>query len=77
MHNSRIDDSNGGSNAIVLQDEQSDSFLQYALSIIKCEIIPDARDGLKPIHRRIVYAIDQLRLYRSSSHRRCAHVVGG
>ena len=62
------------SSAIELQTEISNSFLQYALSIILGRAIPDARDGLKPVHRRILYAMDQLSLY--SSHRKCARVVG-
>jgi DNA gyrase subunit A len=63
-------------NNIELQTEISNSFLQYALSIILGRAIPDARDGLKPVHRRILYAMDQLRLSASAPHRKCARVVG-
>lgn len=59
-----------------LYDEISTSFLQYSMSIIMGRAIPDARDGLKPVHRRILYSMDQLRLYSTSSHRKCARVVG-
>lgn len=62
--------------AIELQTEISNSFLQYAMSIILGRAIPDARDGLKPVHRRILYAMSQLNLSPSSSHRKCARVVG-
>ena len=64
------------SSSVELQAEISNSFLQYALSIIMGRAIPDARDGLKPVHRRILYAMDQLSLGPSSSHRKCARVVG-
>ena len=64
-----------GSN-IELQKEISNSFLQYAMSIILGRALPDARDGLKPVHRRILYSMHQLNLLPSSSHRKCARVVG-
>ena len=63
-------------NAIELQTELSNSFLQYALSIILGRAIPDARDGLKPVHRRILYAMYDLQLTSSSTFRKCARVVG-
>ena len=69
----------GGSTSsshVELQDEISNSFLQYALSIIMGRAIPDARDGLKPVHRRILYAMDRLSLYPNGVHRKCARVVG-
>jgi DNA gyrase subunit A len=61
---------------IQLQTEVSNSFMQYALSIIMGRAIPDARDGLKPVHRRILYAMAGLNLSPHSSHRKCARVVG-
>lgn len=61
---------------IELQTEVSRSFLQYSLSIILGRALPDARDGLKPVHRRILYSMDQLNLLQSSPHRKCARVVG-
>ena len=61
---------------IELQTELSNSFLQYALSIILGRAIPDARDGLKPVHRRILFAMHELQLTANSSHRKCARVVG-
>ncbi|GAX23176.1 DNA gyrase subunit A [Fistulifera solaris] len=65
-----------GGNHIELQTEISNSFLQYALSIILGRAIPDARDGMKPVHRRILYAMDQLNLRPNTPHRKCARVVG-
>ena len=61
---------------IELHSEISNSFLQYALSIILGRALPDARDGLKPVHRRILYAMSELGLSPSMSHRKCARVVG-
>jgi len=61
---------------ISLPSEISNSFMQYALSIILGRALPDARDGLKPVHRRILYAMSGLGLMPGSSHRKCARVVG-
>ena len=61
---------------IELQTEVSRSFLQYSLSIILGRALPDARDGLKPVHRRILYSMSQLHLNAGSPHRKCARVVG-
>ena len=61
---------------IEIQTEIEQSFLQYALSIILGRALPDARDGLKPVHRRILFAMNELKLEASSPHRKCARVVG-
>ena len=66
----------GNRDVIDLPDEVSNSFMQYALSIILGRALPDARDGMKPVHRRILYAMNGLGLSPSSSHRKCARVVG-
>ena len=66
----------GSPGTVELPDEISQSFLQYALSIILGCALPDARDGLKPVHRRILYAMSGLGLGPASSHRKCARVVG-
>eukprot|EP00166_Cyanidium_caldarium_P003194 ctg_311.g221 len=54
----------------------SRSYLEYALSVIHARALPDARDGLKPVHRRILYAMSQLGLNPNSQFRKCARVVG-
>ncbi len=51
-------------------------YLLYAVSTIMDRALPDARDGLKPVHRRILYAMSQLRLYPQSNFRKCSKIVG-
>src|SRR5262245_43525748 len=53
-----------------------DRYLAYALSTITSRSLPDARDGLKPVHRRLLYAMRQLRLDPSQGFKKCARVVG-
>ena len=52
------------------------SFLEYAMSVIVARALPDARDGLKPVHRRILYDMDQLGITYGSQHRKSARIVG-
>jgi topoisomerase-4 subunit A len=54
----------------------SDRYLAYALSTIMSRSLPDVRDGLKPVHRRLIYAMHQLRLDPTSGFKKCARVVG-
>jgi hypothetical protein len=62
--------------SVELPSEIENSFMQYALSIILGRALPDARDGLKPVHRRILYAMNGLNLTPGSGYRKCARVVG-
>jgi DNA gyrase subunit A len=61
---------------ISIQDEMRTSYLDYAMSVIIGRAIPDARDGLKPVHRRILYAMNELGLGPTTSYRKSAMVVG-
>ena len=61
---------------ISMYDEMSSSYLSYAMSVIISRALPDVRDGLKPVHRRILYAMNQLRLYPQSNFRKCSKIVG-
>ncbi len=54
----------------------SEKYLAYALSTIMSRSLPDVRDGLKPVHRRLLYAMRQLKLDPSSGYKKCARVVG-
>ncbi|HEY9817551.1 MAG TPA: DNA gyrase subunit A [Candidatus Obscuribacterales bacterium] len=59
-----------------LRSEMSRSYLEYAMSVIVGRALPDARDGLKPVHRRILYAMHELGLSPDRPFRKCARVVG-
>ena len=59
-----------------LRNEMSRSYLEYAMSVIVGRALPDARDGLKPVHRRILYAMHELGLSPDRPFRKCVRVVG-
>jgi topoisomerase-4 subunit A len=59
-----------------LSDALSERYLAYALSTIMSRSLPDVRDGLKPVHRRLIYAMHQLRLDPAAGFKKCARVVG-
>jgi DNA gyrase subunit A len=59
-----------------LEDEMRSSFLDYAMSVIISRALPDVRDGLKPVHRRILYAMDQLKNTHAQPYKKSARVVG-
>lgn len=59
-----------------LVDEVKQAYLEYAMSVIVARALPDVRDGLKPVHRRILYAMWTMGLRHNAKFRKCAHVVG-
>jgi topoisomerase IV subunit A len=59
-----------------LKDALSERYLSYALSTIMARSLPDVRDGLKPVHRRLLHAMRQLRLDPDQGYKKCARVVG-
>jgi DNA gyrase subunit A len=61
---------------VELNDELKSSFMSYAVSTILGRALPDARDGLKPVHRRVLYAMQVLNLLPESGYRKCARIVG-
>ncbi len=61
---------------IALHSEMQRSYLEYAMSVIVGRALPDVRDGLKPVHRRIIYAMHELGLTPDRPFRKCARVVG-
>ena len=61
---------------INIEKEMKDSYLEYAMSVIVSRALPDVRDGLKPVHRRILYAMDDLSMYPDKPYRKSARVVG-
>jgi len=61
---------------VKIEDQMRRSYLDYAMSVIVSRALPDVRDGLKPVHRRILYAMEELGLRQSSSHKKSARIVG-
>jgi DNA gyrase subunit A len=61
---------------INIEDEMKSSYLDYAMSVIVSRALPDVRDGLKPVQRRILYAMQDMGLARPSPHRKSARIVG-
>src|SRR3989338_2647083 len=61
---------------VALVDEMQVSYLDYAMSVIVSRALPDVRDGLKPVHRRILYAMWNIGLKHNAKFRKSAHVVG-
>ena len=59
-----------------IEDEMRVSYLDYAMSVIVARALPDARDGLKPVHRRILYAMYDMGLHHNRSHKKSARIVG-
>jgi DNA gyrase subunit A len=66
----------GNMQPINIEDEMRRSYLDYAMSVIIGRALPDVRDGLKPVHRRILYAMHDMGLLHNKKHVKCAKVVG-
>ncbi len=71
-----LDEVSGHIEDAPLSNALSERYLAYALSTIMSRSLPDARDGLKPVHRRLIYAMHQLKLDPRSGFKKCARVVG-
>ncbi len=77
--NQKTENENGLEQKVVarfLEDEMRDSFIDYSMSVIVQRALPDVRDGLKPVHRRILYAMNELGLQPNRAHKKSASVVG-
>ncbi len=61
---------------VEVEDELKKSFIAYAMAVNVSRAIPDVRDGLKPVHRRILYSMHELGLYSDKAFRKCARIVG-
>jgi DNA gyrase subunit A len=66
----------GKTKPVKIEEEMSSSYLDYAMSVIVSRALPDVRDGLKPVQRRILYAMDELGLAPTSPHKKSARIVG-
>jgi DNA gyrase subunit A len=63
-------------NAVTIEEEMKRSYLEYAMSVIVGRALPDIRDGLKPVHRRVLFAMEQLKNYHNRAFKKSARVVG-
>ena len=61
---------------IDVENEMKDSFIAYAMAVNVSRAIPDVRDGLKPVHRRILYSMNEIGLTADKPFRKCAKIVG-
>lgn len=61
---------------VKIEDEMRRSYIDYAMSVIVSRALPDVRDGLKPVHRRILYVMSELALWPEKPYRKCAGIVG-
>src|SRR4030042_5524064 len=61
---------------IIIEEEMKSSYLAYAMSVIVSRALPDVRDGLKPVHRRILYGMDGLGMHYNSPYKKSARLVG-
>ena len=66
----------GNIRPVPIEEELRTAYLDYAMSVIVSRALPDVRDGLKPVHRRILYAMSEMGLSSNSSFRKCAAIVG-
>jgi len=61
---------------INIRDEMKRSYIDYAMSVIVGRALPDVRDGMKPVHRRILFAMNELGMYSDKPYKKCARIVG-
>lgn len=74
--NLNINNENSRIQNVEIVSKMKDSYIDYAMSVIVSRALPDVRDGLKPVHRRILYSMDELNLGPNSAHRKSAKIVG-
>jgi DNA gyrase subunit A len=66
----------GNIRPVSIEDEMRTAYIDYAMSVIVARALPDVRDGLKPVHRRILYSMHEMGLRSTSAYRKCAGIVG-
>src|SRR3989338_7880159 len=70
---------NGSATTIVqrlIEDEMKQSYIDYSMSVIVGMALPDVRDGLKPVHRRVLFGMHDLGIKHNQPHKKCARIVG-
>jgi DNA gyrase subunit A len=75
-NNDKPEHNHGNIAPVLIQDEMRECYLDYAMSVIVGRALPDVRDGLKPVHRRVLYAMHMLNNYSSKPYMKSARVVG-
>src|SRR4028118_2095655 len=63
-------------NQVTIEDEMRRSYLDYAMSVIIGRALPDVRDGLKPVHRRVLWAMNELGNWHNKAYKKSARIVG-
>jgi len=79
VNNANMNNENSGNSKVIsqpIEDEMKKSYLDYAMSVIVGRALPDVRDGLKPVHRRILYAMNELNNTYNKPFKKCARIVG-
>ena len=71
-----MDENLGQVRNVSIEDEMRSAYIDYAMSVIVARALPDVRDGLKPVHRRILFTMSEMGLRSTSAYRKCAGVVG-
>lgn len=71
-----MDDRLGAVRQVSIEDEMRSAYIDYAMSVIVSRALPDVRDGLKPVHRRILFTMHEMGLRSTAAYRKCAGVVG-
>lgn len=71
-----VDKNLGNIQSVDIDSQMRSAYLDYAMSVIVARALPDARDGLKPVHRRILYAMDELGVRSNGSYKKSARIVG-
>ena len=66
----------GNVKLVDIVEQMTGAYLDYSMSVIVARALPDVRDGLKPVHRRILYAMEQMGLQSTKQFRKCAGTVG-
>jgi DNA gyrase subunit A len=69
-------ENNDNVSEVLIEDSIRASYLDYSMSVIIGRALPDARDGLKPVHRRILYAMSELHLSHRAAYKKSARIVG-
>ena len=61
---------------INIEDEMRGAYIDYSMSVIVSRALPDVRDGLKPVHRRVLFGMSDLGVNYNKAHKKSAHIVG-